>query len=118
MVEILTLKSDSELYIGAPATRLPRPFFETIIKIISQFGEITEAHLPQCYIQGFIEPSAQVLVIVLDPADDPRLTVEALVSALEVVFPHPSFLRIWPMSEEHAALHAVRAAGCKILSRR
>jgi hypothetical protein len=52
-------------YIGPPAKPIEKGIREAIGTELGKIQEILEAHLPQVYIKGVIDPSAQVLFVVV-----------------------------------------------------
>ena len=63
----MNLPPGTTLYIGPPANPLPPELQAKIAYAISGVPGIGEAHLPQCYSKGLVDPSAQILVLVLNP---------------------------------------------------
>ena len=76
---------------------------------------VREAHLPQCYIAGVVDPSTQVLVVVLpDGSDGPNLAAR-IAEDLKGLSPGVRELLVWPVSADNEILAAVRNAGCQII---
>ena len=67
----MNLPPGTTLYIGPPANPLPPELQAKIAYAISGVPGIREAHLPQCYSKGLVDPSAQILVLVLNPGVTP-----------------------------------------------
>lgn len=56
MVDLLHIPAGSEVFVGAPSTPMPLKRVQAITKVLSETEGISEAHLPQCYVEGVIEP--------------------------------------------------------------
>jgi hypothetical protein len=113
-METISVPAGAEVYLGAPARPMPASVSVVIRQVVSQTPGVLEAHLPQCYIPGVIDPSAQVLVIVLDSRADRSVVAGSTGEALSAVLPHPSHIQLWLLGPDHEILPAVRAAGCQI----
>src|SRR4029077_11959701 len=62
----MNLPAGTQAYIGAPARPMNRVLSRTIGTALGKIPEIKEAHLPQVYIKGKIDPPAQILVVVIE----------------------------------------------------
>jgi hypothetical protein len=111
------IPAGATMYIGPPAKPMPKEIQQGIANALANVPEVLEAHLPQCYIQGYIDPSAQVLVLVLQANSSPGVIVPRLQERLTAVLPTGTFLDIWPVPENHPMLENVRMAGCMLKQR-
>lgn len=93
---------------------MPSEWWEDIRRALMGIPGIVEAHLPQCYAKGLVDPSAQVLVLVLDVEAVESTLVPTLRGRLRQVLPQGTFLDILPLHEDAPALQSVRAAGCTL----
>ena len=106
------LRAGTQISFGAPATPMPDVIADAIGHLVQQVPGITEAHLPQCFIEGDTE-ARQVLVIgVRDMEAVPRL-IQELTDLLKPVVPVGKLIDIIPFQESKVPT-AVRAAGCRI----
>jgi len=62
----MKIPAGTTYYIGSPAKPIPKQISDAIGTALGKIPEIVEAHLPMVYIKGQIDPTAQVLVVVLE----------------------------------------------------
>jgi hypothetical protein len=108
----MKLPAGTQVYIGAPVQPLPAELVKRIEQALGDVPGIREAHLPQVYIEGKIDPPAQVLMIVLDQEFSTQLP--AIKDALRRILPGDRFMDIFELREDSPILAAVRSAGCKL----
>ncbi|MCH7588875.1 MAG: hypothetical protein IIC78_12720 [Chloroflexi bacterium] len=106
------IKAATKMIFGAPAAPMPEAKTKAIARAVAAVHGITEAHLPQCFIEDDRE-ARQVLVIgVQQRGDIPRI-VEELMGGLKFVFSWGEYIDIFPF-ESAAVPGGVREAGCLI----
>jgi hypothetical protein len=110
----MNIPAGTTLYIGPPAKPMPLERMEDIRRALVGIPGILEAHLPQCYAEGFVDPSAQILVLVLAVDAIDSVVVAAVRQRFSAVLPPGKFLDIFPIREGATALHSVRATGCQL----
>ena len=105
------------IYIGPPAKRIAKQLSDAIGKALGEIAEIAEAHLPMVYIKGYIDPPAQVLVVVLDEnAPSPHAQV---MEALRAALPSNFHMEVTELRPSDAKLPTIRATGTQLnLNRR
>jgi len=102
----------TKIYIGPPAKPIPKQVSDAIGTALGGIAEIGEAHLPIVYIKGYIDPPAQVLVVVLDenlPSQQPRIT-----EAIRAVLPTDSHMDITELHPGDPNLPTKRATGTQL----
>jgi len=104
----LTIPGGTPILLGAPAKPIEKSLSDAIGEMISKITEIQEAYLPQCYAKGFVEPPAQILVIVLDSAADTQSILTAVGNGLSQILPQGVHLDVWPMDQGHGMLANIR----------
>lgn len=114
MVDILNIPAGSEVFVGAPSVPMKLVRFNAIAKAVLQTPGISEAHLPQCYVEGVTPNPAQVLLVVFTSEVDANFVLDQLFAELEKVIPESELIDVWPASLEMPLLETVRNAGCKI----
>jgi len=108
----MKLAASTTMYSGPPARPLPADISAAIGAALGRLPEVREAHLPQVYAPGKIDPPAQVLVIVLDdgaPSLAPR--VEQI---LREILPSNAHMDVMEWTAKNAALPTVRNSGCAL----
>jgi len=110
----IPLPAGTTLFIGPPAKPMAADRREGIRSAVLGITGIVEAHLPQCYAKGFIDPSAQVLVLVLAADAQDSIVVAEVERRLSTVLPQGRSLDILPLRDGAPALKTIRATGCML----
>jgi hypothetical protein len=105
----------STIILGSPTQPMDTKVAAMIVTIIVSIVEITEAHLPQCFIVGMMAEAAQVLMIVVNTADSKSSAVERLLTDLGQILPLGFKLDIFTLPPDGTLLDQVRRAGCQIV---
>ncbi len=92
---------------------MPQPLSDAIGEMVRGIPGIHEAYLPQCYVKDIVDPPAQILVLVLDNADD-RTVLDAVGQGLSGVLPQGVHLDVWPLSDGHSLLDTIRGTRMQI----
>ena len=112
----MNLPPDTTLYIGPPANPLPPELQAKIAYAISGVPGIREAHLPQCYSKGLVDPSAQILVLVLNPGVTPSNVMPQLQENMRTELRGTGkFIDIFPLASNHPMLPTVRQTNTKLV---
>ena len=112
-----TISAGSQVFVGAPAHPLPAERVRRLSAMLSELAAVEEAHLPQCYIPGRIDPPAQVLMVVLAASADVASTMETIIARLNGMLPEGVHLDVLHLSRQHELLPFVRKAGCVLVTR-
>jgi hypothetical protein len=99
-------------YIGPPAKPIPKQVSDAIGTALGKIPEILEAHLPMVYIEGIIDPPAQVLVVLVEenrPSPQAKIT-----EAIRAVWPPDSHMDIIESQPSDATLPTIRATGTQL----
>jgi hypothetical protein len=112
----MKLPEGTVIYMGPPAKPMDCKSSERIGTAVATIPGIFEAHLPQAYIEKVIDPSEQVLVVVLE--DDIATVRPALLEALRRTFPEGSSLAVFEWHRNNPLLPAARNSGTELLLRR
>jgi hypothetical protein len=98
--------------IGAPANPMPAERVRRIEKLLAGIPAVREAHLPQCFAEGFTPQPAQILFVLLEPSANVEATMQAIGRGLSNgLVPAGESLDMLPLHEGHQLLDAVRGAG-------
>lgn len=100
------------VYIGPPAKPMSKELSDAIGTAVGKIAEIGEAHLPMVYIKGYVDPPAQVLVVVLD--EDPPDPQAKITQALRAVLPTNSYVDIIELHPSDTNLPTIRATGTQL----
>jgi len=95
---------------------MPEERSSAVAHVVAATPNVEEAYLPQCYAAGFVDPPAQVLVIVLARGVEPASVMPSLGAAISRIFPPDEYLDILP-SLDHGTLQTVRQTGTQIHAR-
>jgi hypothetical protein len=113
-----TVAQGTQWMLGAPAKPLPAAIVRRIVLIVASIDGIREAHLPQCYAEGFTPKPAQVLFLLLDASTDEETTMRSVGEALsKKMQPGEEFLDMLPLTDKHELLPYVRGAKMMIYQR-
>jgi len=108
----MKIPAGTTCYIGPPASPIPKQTFDAIGTALLKIPEIVEAHLPMIYVKGWIDPPAQVLVVVLDGN---KLSPQARISeALRGVLPTDSHMDVMDSHPGDPNLPTIRATGTQL----
>jgi len=110
----MNLVPGTALYWGFPANPLPPEMQAKIAYSISGVAGIAEAHLPQCYSKGLVDPSAQVLVLVLQPGVPAPSVMPQVQEKLKAALPPEKFLDVFPLVPNHPMLPIIRDTNTKL----
>ena len=108
----INLPAGTEVLIGAPTCPMDRVLSRTIGTALGRIPEIREAHLPQVYVKGKIDPPAQILVVVIEqsaPSQLPKIR-----ETMRSVLPTGSHLDLFEWRPNEPTLSTVQRAGCAL----
>jgi hypothetical protein len=109
---IMKIPAGTTCYIGPPARPIPKQTSDAIGTALGKIPGIVEAHLPMIYIEGQIDPPAQVLVVVLEGN---RASSQARISeALKEVLPTDSHMDVMESRHGDPNLPTIRATGTQL----
>ena len=109
-----TLSAGSTVYVGAPVRPMAPERLRQISDLVGRLESVREAHLPQCYIAGQIDPPAQVLVVVLADGAYVAGTLEEIGAGLRSILPEQEHLDVLPLQSTNQLLPSIRSAGCRV----
>jgi hypothetical protein len=95
---------------------MPEERSSAVLQAVAATPGVEEAYLPQCYAAGFVDPPAQVLVIVLARGVEAASVMPSLGAAISRIFPPDEYLDILP-SLDHGMLQTIRETGTQIYAR-
>jgi hypothetical protein len=108
----MKIPGGTTIYIGPPAKPIPKQISDAIGAALGKIVEIGEAHLPMVYIKGYIDPPAQVLVVVLvENAPSPHAKIT---EALRAVLPINVHMDITELDPGDTNLPTIRATGTQL----
>jgi len=108
----MKLSEGTEVFIGPPAKPLPPQISAALGKSLGKLAEILEAHLPQMYAPGKLDPPAQVLVVVLE--DDAVSLEPAIGRVISTILPSTAYLDVMELRTNSPLLPTVRMCGCAL----
>jgi hypothetical protein len=107
-----TIKAGTNLFWGRPANPMPKIMADAISQAVTEVPGISEAHLPQCFIEGDKE-ARQVLVIGVHRPNETAWIANELTRKFHPVLPTGQFLDIIPF-KSGSVPPEVQQAGCQI----
>jgi hypothetical protein len=105
----MKIPADTTCYIVPPARPIAKQTFDAIGTALRTIPEIVEAHLPMIYIEGQIDPPAQVLVVVLEGNGSSPLA--RISEVLRGVLPTDSHMDVTESRPGDPNLPTIRATG-------
>src|SRR5260370_41858388 len=111
----MNLPPGTTLYIGQSANPLAPETQAKIAFAISGVSGIAEAHLPQCYAKGLVDPSAQILPLALEPGVTPGNVMPQVQENMRAALPPGKFIDIFPVAPNHPMLPTVRQTNTKLV---
>ena len=102
----------TQLFFGVPANPMPEIIADAIGQVVAQVRGITEAYLPQCFVQGDAE-ARQILVIGVDTRESIPAIMEELMGKMGLALPEREFIDIIPFPSSSMPVEA-RVPECKI----
>jgi hypothetical protein len=86
-------------------------------KMVANFPEVVEAHLPYCFIQGLMDEPSQIMVIVLASAADFQTIAGPMTRRLSGITPSEKPILILPLTCSSPVVESVRRVGCEVFRR-
>jgi len=108
------IPAGSRVLVGAPAKPMSVDVSGAIARLIASLPAVAEAHLPQLYIRGQIDPPAQVLVVVAAPGADEGALLRQIGAEMAGILPSGMHIDAFPLPQDSPLLPGVRRAGCQI----
>jgi glycosyltransferase involved in cell wall biosynthesis len=108
----MNLPAGTKAYIGAPVRPMDEMLSRSIGKALGRIPEVREAHLPQMYIKGEIDPPAQVLVVVIEESAPSQLP--QIRETMHGILPTGSYLASFEWRSNEPTLPMVQRAGCAL----
>ena len=116
MASPLSVPRGSQVFLGAPANPMDENLSAAIAGAVEDIVSVSEAHLPQAYVKGVIDPPAQVLVVVVEREDNLDSALAETDRAIKSILPADHHLDVLPLLPDNDLLQSVRAAECVIKS--
>jgi hypothetical protein len=105
----MKLPTGTKVYIGPPARPMAPEVSSAIGTALGEIPEIREGHLPMVYIEGKIDPPAQILVVILEEgAASQQLKIKEILRAF---LPTGSYLDVLEWRPNDPTLPTVRRTG-------
>jgi len=108
----MKIPAGATAYIGPPAKPIQKEISDAIGAALGKIPEILEVHLPMVYIEGHIDPPAQVLVIVLE--ENSTGTHAKIEEVLRATLPTNVYLDSTESRPDDPNLPTIRATGTQL----
>ena len=112
-MSLRTINAGTKMFLGAPAKPMPQERKESITQAVTGVAGVSEAYLPQCFIEGDSE-ARQILAIAVDKKEDIPRVAEEIMRKLKSVLPDGDFIDILPYTSASFPAEA-RIAKCQII---
>jgi hypothetical protein len=106
-VKRIVLPKGSRIFLGSPRIPIDEEILHAIQRVVSRVRGIAEAYLPQCYVEGVIDPPHQVLFVVVKEPEIPAILQE-LFPTLERELPRKTELDVIPLTAKNRVLLSLR----------
>jgi hypothetical protein len=104
----------TKMHIGSPTIPMSPELSVAIAGMLEEMPGVLEAHLPQCYAPGVIDPPAQVLMIVLSRSGQEVMFASEVRRRLLSILPKGVPLEFMFLHRSSPELESVRRANCRI----
>ena len=111
---MMQIPGGTEVYIGPPAQPMPTQAKQRISEALAGLPGAIEAHLPQCYVKGFIDPPAQVLFLVIAPNLQTQEVLNSVNRRLCNGLGSEFDLQFFLIGLDDPMLEVIRQAGCSV----
>ena len=113
-MQVIRIPAGTKVFLGKPAKPMDESLVRAISALVSDIEGVLEAHLPQCYVAGVVDPPAQVLIMVIRSQQEAETVLYKIGVGLESILPPGVHLDVLPVSPSHPLLIAARKAECLI----
>lgn len=110
----MKIPAGTSVYVGRPAKPMLASLADQISSGLADIPGILEAHVPQCYAKGLIDPPAQILVLVLPLGMSADTVVPGVLQTLRRILPRGTSMDVLPLDEKAPVLSSIRGAGCQL----
>lgn len=108
----MKIPAGTSVYIGPPAQPIPKEISEAIGVGLGKIPQVLEAHLPMIYIEGLIDPPAQILMVVVE--ENKPSPQGKILGVVRGVLPNGSYMDIGELYPGDPQLTAIRASGTQL----
>ena len=112
-MSLRTINAGTKMFFGAPAKPMPHERKESITQAVTGVAGVSEAYLPQCFIEGDSE-ARQILAVAVEKKEDVPRVADEIMSKLKSVLPDGDFIDILPYPSTSFPAEA-RVAKCQII---
>ena len=116
MTDPMSIPGGSQIFLGAPADPMDVNLSAAIAREVEAIDSVSEAHLPQAYVEGVIDPPTQIVVVVVEREEQLDRTVAETGRAINSILPAGRHLDVLPLLPDSGLLQSVRDADCAIKS--
>ena len=108
----MKIPAGTTAYIGPPAQPIPKQISDAIGTELGKIPEILEVHLPLVYIEGLIDPPAQIMFVVVEenrPSPQGKIA-----EVMRRVLPTNIYMDITELHSSNPQLTAIRASATQL----
>lgn len=114
MATEIHIDAGTEFLIGAPTDPMPAERVKAISTVVAVEPGVVEAHLPQVYVPGQIDPAAPVLFLVFVKTVGMQGAVERVAARLDDLLPEHEGINAIAIDVDSDLLSVIREADCLI----
>jgi hypothetical protein len=108
----MRIPAGTTAYIGNPAKPIPKQISDAIGRELGKISEILEVHLPLVYIEGLIDPPAQILFVVVE--ENKPSPQGKIAEVMRRVLPTNFYMDITELHSKDPQLPAIRASATQL----
>lgn len=110
----ISITTGSRALVAAPSEPLPENITNALARVVENYPDVLEAHLPLCFIQGAMQEPAQVLVLIHESFVCFEPIAKSIGVRLLKILPSNMDLLTLPIERTNAFCHTVRGTKCQI----
>ena len=114
MTNPLSIPRGSQIFLGAPAEPMDVNQSAAIARAVEAIVSVSEAHLPQAFVEGVVDPPTQILVVVVEREEQLDSALAETDRSIKSILPADRHLDVLPLLPDSDLLPTVRAADCVI----
>ena len=114
MTNPISVPRDTQVFLGAPAEPMDVNESAAIARAVEGIDSVSEAHLPQAFVEGVVDPPTQILVVVVEREDQIDTALAETDRAIKSILPADRHLDVLPLLPDNDLLPTVRGADCVI----
>src|SRR5215831_21158073 len=113
-IKSVSVPANAKSFFAPLSQPFPRAFVRDLSATLSEYHQVIEAHLPECFIPGVMETPAPVLVMVVRSGADRSDLIQRIGPPLVELYPPGLNLDLWTLDERDRRVRALRRAKSEV----